>query len=226
MASIIDFPATLTPQAATVQDVRQSRSGGRSVSGAEQIVETDAGYWRMSLVFDIRRTTKIVLWRALRAKLRGRANILRCGPFDCARSAGRLELGPAHGVDALHSDLAPFSDETPYVSAMTDAVLSTAAVVRARTIVATVAGATARIEAGVYFSIADRLHIIEDAEVSGGSATITFWPPLRAAADAGTVVEFDHPRGLWRVADDETGQLALQALRMSSVQLDLVEASP
>lgn len=226
MATIVDFPATLTPQAVTIHDVRLSRSGGRSMAGAEQIVETDAGYWRMSLVLDIRRTTNILLWRALRTKLRGRANTLRCGPFDCGRSPGRLELGPSHVTEARHSDLAPFSDDTPYVSTMTSGLLSAAAVIRATTITVAVSGAVSRIEAGVYFSIGDRMHIIEEATVAGGTATLTFWPGLRAPYDAGTPVEFDHPRGLWKPVDDDTGLLALQMLRQSQVQLDLVEASP
>lgn len=62
--------------------------------------------------------------------------------------------------------------------------------------------------AGDYFSIGNKLYCITQAPVNatGGNATISFEPPLRANASPGSTVNFATPRVEMRLAGGDGGQ--------------------
>ena len=56
-----------------------------------------------------------------------------------------------------------------------------------------------------------------------GNATITVWPSLREATTDGEVIILNNPRGLFRLASNDSSMLSTET-RLSSVSLQIVEA--
>lgn len=209
----------------------RTRSGGVALSGAEQVVASSAGRWKATLgAIAIRNSDQIRVWRALQGSLEGRVGVIAVPLCDCARAPWPVVDGkPVRMRPPLpHSDDALFSDGTGYWQG----VIASAVTVDAKR------GATTlflRIDAGnalqgaEHFSIDDRLYRIKaiDSEGTIGlgalSYTVRIWPPLRAAAPAGTALNFDQPVCRMRLASDDAMDLALDLNRFSNPTVSFVE---
>lgn len=241
-ASEIQFPhKKLRAARVTFHPHLVSRSGGVSISGAEQIVATSAGRWGATLQFEVgqrfgrdgfsspRDADTILVWRALLAKLEGRTNILKIGPYDGLNAPAGV-AGTSYGGLTAHSDTAPFSDASHYAQAQTPAAVAAAYAVGATTVyVNMLAGHEP--EPGQYFSVFDRMFLIKAAAetTTADKWELTVWPPAREAVTAAQVAvalpaEFDEPQCKMRFAQDGTGQLQLEQLYRASPSLELVEA--
>jgi hypothetical protein len=77
----------------------------------------------------------------------------------------------------------------------------------------------------MYFTIGNRLYLIGTVSTTGFPRrfTVTFAPGLRVDADIDDVVEFSNARCLMRLASDNEGQMDLDWLRFSDLQLNFVE---
>ncbi|MCA0401285.1 MAG: hypothetical protein LCH38_10775 [Proteobacteria bacterium] len=223
--SVIYWPANLKPLDVTLGEAGRAVSGGRTLSGVERLTQSDAGFWRMSLTFQLRKSAHILTWRAVLAQLGGRAGRIIVPAFDCARSPGATDFRlPALSVP--HSDGAPFSDGSHYLGRAYNVSFAAALPARATAGVLVLHDTPhAAPWPGMYFSVGDRLHIVRTAgPVSGGQCAITFSPPLRAPAGPASVIRFDGARGTFRLAEDEGGIATLARLQAADLTVNFVEA--
>lgn len=225
MTTIVEFPGELfRPSSIEPIPVFQNRSGGRMLTGIEDVVATDAGYWGLRLTFPIVKDAARRLWRGVRHQLEGRANILRIGLFECrTQPALQHPLGRQLLEPVPHDDDAFFDDDTGWQGQAIEAFLSAAIAARATTATIAVSDVWTFLP-GHYFSIDDRLYIAKSvAWVDDDLLRVKFWPPARVAHPAAAPVEFDEPRGLFRLSDDGSGALAWAPASLTAVSLDLVE---
>lgn len=221
------WPRALCPLDFTIHPQATVKTGGRTMTGVEQIVASGAMFWRASFSFRVRSRDNILLWRAIQAKLRGRENVLRMGPFDFGRGPARIEGGSGLPTTVTHSDFATFDDLSEYEQSFTDARVSVVAAARDTTLTATVTGYTSAIQPGQFVSIDDRLYLLESVSTpSAGVRTLGIYPGLRSAAGVGTKIDFDRPLGRWRIASEDSGEMSLDMLKLSVVSINLVEALP
>lgn len=217
-----------------------SRSGGVSVEGSEQVVVSSAGRWEATLSYEVgvglgmidaqsRDRDTVLAWRAILALLEGRGNTLIIGPHDEPNAPAGI-AGTAYGGLVPHSDGATFSDASQYEQPETPARLAAAVAVGVTSLqVAMLAGHAP--EAGQYFSVGDRLHLIKSAAADAAVAdrfTLSFWPPARDAWSAAQVarevpVEFDRPQCRMKMATDGTGRLDLRIRYRGAPSVELVE---
>jgi hypothetical protein len=226
----ISLPPILIPSRTMFIQENASRSGGVSITGAEQVVVSGGGRWRAQLSFPVGREEWVLSWRALIARLQGRARTVLVTPFDAYAPAdinGRrlppIEGAPIESNDGglLFSDTSAFGqDEATYVTLAANASLGATRI--------TVTGAASWMvpRPGQYFGIGENLYMAElvyQASVST-TWTIDFSPRLRAAAVTGARIITDRPMCTMRLADDKAGELALDYSRWGAGVLDLVEA--
>lgn len=219
-----------------------SQSGGVSVTGIEQVVQSSAGRWTATLQFEVgsrfsridadsRDADSVLCWRAIQALLEGRSNVLKIGPYDDLNIPSAI-AGTSYGGDVDHSDDTTFDDGADYEQDETPAQVAAAITVGDTTItVDMLAGHSP--EPGQYFSVDDRMYLIKSAAESDTVAdrwALTVWPPARAAVTStqvtnGLAADFDHPQVKMRLAQDSTGQLTMRQLYRASPSFDLVEAN-
>lgn len=234
----LPWPTVLVPSSESWRLEGGSRSGGRSLTGAEQVVVGPSARWRATLTIPVHTPAKVLAFRALLAALDGRAGTVLVGPIEVTRApwfidpltGGRI----TYRRGARDAAIDPAYDTNPDTSADLDFRVSGAAALNATALtIQRVRGGL--LLPGMKFSIADRMHVItalttlDPADPATGLAVpgtigIQFRPWLRAAAPAGGLIEFGTPRCVMRLASDDTGALELQLSRYGSVTLDLVEA--
>jgi hypothetical protein len=130
----------------------------------------------------------------------------------------------------------PFSDDTLWDDAVAwdqcevEAAVTTAAVLRAIEITFSIAGPKPLV-GGEFFSILHggnlgwRMYeVIKVVSQAGGSATVKFRPPLRAAVATDTPLNFDTPRVVCRSSGDTAA--LLEMLRFGKGQAAFVECFP
>ena len=151
------------------------------------------------------------MFRAISTLLEGRLGSILV-PLCYAYQPKVNVVGP--GEDPLHaqvphSDDALFADGSGYVGRVNSVALVGALPARAisANIVISFGG---EIEPGQHFSIGERLYRVRTINYTDAThATITFRPPLREAAGAGAVVDFDDPVCRMRLATDNAMDLEL-----------------
>lgn len=200
-----------------------SRSGGRTISGIEQVVQSSSEFWIASIGFKIRNGKQILAYRALQARQWGRAAewIIPA----CPQPSVPLEppLADYSWSDDWSEDFS-IGPAPTIVPPGEGALITTLAARGARSVTMEFQDATFTPLPGMFFSIGDRLYSIGTVTPSGvRTFTVTFAPGLRAAAPVDAVVEFSSPRCLMRLATDDEGQLDLEQLRMSEQKLNFVE---
>ena len=210
----------LRPQNVSFDPAPRSLAGPASVSGATQVVSSDAGIWKATFGNVIIRNRQHVLaFRALGVLLEGRLNpvlVPRCGDYQPKPATGWSEGVP-------HSDGTPFSDGALYQGTAIDVVAATGAPARAVSLDVTI-GNAGLIEPGQDFSIGERMYRVKRADyTSPTTATLKFWPVLREAVPAGAVLNFDSPVCRMRLADDGQMDLELQLRRFGQPSVQFVE---
>lgn len=197
---------------------RRTISGGISLSGEEDVIETDGG-GRVFAEFAngplLQREDQLA-WRAIGTQF-GAGTVPIIVPF-CDK------LHQPYGNEHLvpHSDDTPFSDDSEYEGGGPTATVTTAAALRATSLDISITAAQPLI-GGEWFSI---LHPVKDwrayniATVEG--STITFRPPLREAVAAGTELDFAEPKCLMRV--DGRPMRRLELGRYGEASIRFVEA--
>lgn len=202
--------------------VARSLSGPSSVNGSSQVVASDAGIWKATLGGVIVKSRHEVLcFRAIAAILDGRVNpilIPLCRAYQ-PTPADYADLA----TPVPHDDASLHDDDTGYVGSATVVSLANDAAARAVTADITITHA-GTVEPGQHFSIGERLYRIRTISYSSPTAaTITFRPPLRAAAPAGQELNFDDPAARMRLATDGEMDLYLEGRRFATPTVNLVE---
>jgi hypothetical protein len=205
-------------------------SGGRTISGAEPKARLDGGGVWIAGMGDVQVSSadQVRCWEALSAVLDGGATPV---VMTCRRE--RFTPWPGSVTDpyeATHSDDAPFSDGSVYVSDVVLASVYEAAALRATTLkIAIAAGAALR--GGEYFSIehetfSHRMYKIGGVVEGSGYTELTIRPPLREAVAAGTRVEFDNPKCVMQLATPDAMDLPLDMRFHGQASPKFVESFP
>lgn len=210
----------LRPQNVAFDIAPRSLAGPSSVSGFSQVVASDAGIWKArfgSVIVNSR--DRVLAWRAIDALLEGRLNpilVPLCRAYQPV---------PDDFVDddVPHSDDAPFDDETEYDGSVISVLLAADMAVRA------VSGSVnieyaGTLQPGQHFSLGERLYRLRSVTYTGAdTADITFRPPLREAATAGSILEFDNPVCRMRLASDQEMNLELAGRRRAAPTVNFIE---
>ncbi|MGV8951191.1 MAG: hypothetical protein ACOH2M_08805 [Cypionkella sp.] len=222
----INWPSAVFPRSAMFHPENQSKSGGVSLTGSEQVTISNSGRWRAKATSPIMTEQSVLAWRAFVSLMEGRAGTVLVPKWDnysIRDMNGRQfsEVGGATYEDGtLNFDLSEFGQ-----SDLTHATLAASAALNAtRLSVSVTDGAGPR--PGQYISIGQRLYMVQLAweEDEGDPLQLQIWPRLRSAAASGARVVLDRPQCLMRFANDQTGELELDYGRWGSGGLDMVEA--
>lgn len=222
------WPRCLVPSSEVWRLSGGNRGGGQALDGTEEVVAGASPYWRATRTVPVRTREQILAYRAMIAGLDGRAGTLQVGPWDFPRVPWATDpygrrvtpsLDRRRGLDAT-----AYADPEARIDALVAAVL-------AKGVARNGTSATIRmvrggvVEAGLYFGLDDRLHIVTAAEETIGADTeITFRPWSRDRVVTGAPVNFVTPKCRMRLANDDTGALELQLARFGTITIELVEA--
>lgn len=226
----IGWPAILAPRTASWMLENASRSGGASITGAEQVTASASSRWRASMTIPLVREEWILSFRALVASLDGRAGEVEVPMFDVftPRDINGRRLSPIGGAPFGDLDGGLLLHDTSALgqTEYTHATLAANAALRATGITLTASPNWTVPRPGQYFGIGARLYIARDVyRANDGDAwTVDFRPGLRAAALAGARVIVDRPVCTMRLASDDTGALDLEFARYGQATLEMVEA--
>lgn len=217
----IRWPVAVLPPRHVMFDIAsRTLAGPASVSGRTQVAASDAGVWKATFGNVLVRGADAVLtFRAIANLLEGRLGSILvplCRGYQPVLAAELYEPVP-------HDDDALFDDDSGYVGSTVEAELASGAAARA--VSATIDIAYGGIlQPGQHFSIGERLYRLRTVVYSGEStAAITFRPPLRESASAGTRLEFDEPVVRMRLASDAEMDLELQLRRFGNPTVSFIE---
>lgn len=223
----MDWPAEVFPATSLFHPENQSRSGGLSLTGSEQVTVSNAGRWRARLVMPVLTDDSVLAWRAFVSMMEGRVGTALVPKWDnySVRDMNGRELSevPIASYDGgvLNFDLTGLGQSNDQVHAQLAAPVALGAT---RISITVNDGDGPR--PGQYLGIADRLYMVQAAwEVTeGGPLQLQIWPRARAATPAATRVILDRPVCLMRFASDQTGELELDMGRWGAPGLEMVEA--
>jgi hypothetical protein len=216
--SIIDWPASLVPRHIDIRPPSKTVGLNTSLSEFSQAVPAIRPPFGITMEFDWLHGSDILAYRALRAALEGRANLVRVPIFDMWHWANDTALGAG---EAAHSDGSGFSDGALYLVDDLDGV-AVSGVQGDRTITADFGDYGELLEAGLYFGLGDHCYIATQVSWEGTVATIRFSPSLRT--DYTEELLRLKPVMICRLSDDNGGQMRLQNMRHGAPTLDLTEA--
>lgn len=218
---IVEWPhPKLSPRLINLRIVEQTRSSGESITGFEQVAEGITQRWAFTLEFNNLKREVIPSYRAMLARLRGRANVLRVPVFD-------RHFWPADALLGLgrvpHSDGTPFSDDAEYLTTDVEG-LTVTATKGSKSITVDFEGYGQAFDGGLYFGVEDETYIATSVLWSGSVATIEFEPALRQDH---TAARFRlRPRLIMRKKADAGGELALERGIIGAPSLELEEILP
>jgi hypothetical protein len=223
MATVLWPFEVLMPQHISVDIASRSLSGAVAISGAVQVVSSDAGIWKVTYqevaVVD---RARILAWRGISGLLEGRLNPILV-PVTRFYQPAWIEDENGDVEPIPHSDGAFFGDGSGYVGSVNSVTLAGSVAARATTANISIAyGGT--LEPGQHFSLGERLYRVRSVTyTSDTAATITFRPPLREAASLGDRLEFDAPICRMKLAVDNAMDLPLEIGRWSFPTVNFVE---
>ena len=196
---------------------RRTVSGGMSVAGDEDVIETDGGgrwFAQFSNGPLMERETTLA-WRAL-------TTLLGSGATPCIVPFCDLMHQPyGHEHEVPHSDGSPLGDGAEYEGGGPVASAVASASLRATSLQITLSSAVPLI-GGETFSINHPTRGWRAYRVTTVDGdTITFRPPLREAVEAGEAIDFANPRCVMRV--DGRPPQALSIGRYGEASIRFVE---
>lgn len=220
----VTWPTTLPFQSVMFARKNLSRSGGLTLSGIEQVVQSSMDFWEASVSLKIRKGSQALAYRAMQAQNWGRTGewiIPVCTNFHVPATPPPADFSWADDwADDFSNGPIP-----PIIPPGEGALTTVEALKGDRILTFQFIDTTFIPEPGMYFSIGNRLYLIGTVGYAGiiRTYTATFVPALRADADVETVVEFSRPRCLMKLTSDDTGKMDLDMLRFATIQLNFVE---
>lgn len=225
---IIDLPCGLFGPLVSdwILNVR-GRAGNDSVTGNGQVVYGNAARWEATLDLSGFGRERQLAWAAIRAKLRGRVNLLRVCVCDRWRPK-YSELGLSDEDIALirgdgipHSDDTLFSDGTGYGYAPT-IVLEADIGAGSESITVDATSVNDALQPGHWFSIDDWLYQVSGMDGDMDDRTYYFEPALRRAATAGMEISLEAST-IMAFQTDMEGRMARELGKHGNTQIQLVE---
>ena len=164
---IESFPYLLVPERVTFAKAMSSRSGGRSITGSQQVVSSGGGgFWRASLTMPVFGETRSLAYRALYAALDGMAGEIL---VPCMTKWRPRDLNGAErhwssaGGELLGGSGFSFADNTG-LGQTEDVMMRTAAAAAVRSTQLLVAHPhVSMLRPGHYFGIGNRLYLVAKA---------------------------------------------------------------
>ncbi|MBM3654319.1 MAG: hypothetical protein FJX06_16120 [Alphaproteobacteria bacterium] len=214
---VMRWPQNIIPvRHVTLSRERAIVTGPPPIAGAAQRVTSPGATWRLTYEGVLAREASLATLRAVLARIEGRAQPIYVGPYDYA-------FGPVKRAGAVSPIFYTsagghiFSTGYRFVSSISDCTLAADAS-RGATEISLSNSPSAPLQAGDYFELAGRLHIIE--ELVGADARI--WPRLRASYTTGQKIEIADPR--MRAYLDGEATIQMQYGRWGETTLQFVEA--
>lgn len=221
---IYDWPhPALSPLITDLRLIEQTKSAGESLTGFEQVGEGITQRWAITLEFNTLKREAILPYRALLAKLRGRANAVRVPISDrrlwpADEAIGIINVPSRNDPWRLLSDGTTVADIPGITLAGAKGAKSVAVNFASLTNPALI------IFPGHYFGVGDDLHIITDISWAGSVGTISFEQGFRRVHTA-SALKF-RPKLNCRKAADQSGSHPLELGIKMAPTLDLIEILP
>ena len=231
-ADVVWPTAVLPARSGRPQIVSATVGGGRAMSGLEQAVASDAGYFAMKMVVPVSKNAQVKAWNALEAILGGRSGTALIPALDCKRAPWPIVGGVAltdfgdipfsdDALEALFDDDAGFSDPV-IVAALESSILAGGLVATIRM------SAGADLEAGMHFSAKERLFRIARIVSSSADGDDKLWSvrlalPAREPLAAGTILDFSCPMFRAVLASDGEMALDLDLMKFGTATINWVE---
>lgn len=232
LPELLYFPETLARDQRISWELQSKiLTGGRTLSGVQTITSIDGGgFWTCAMgSVQVSTPSHVRAWRAISGRMDGGAT-----PIVLTNRDEIVAPWPTAGTytayQAAHDDDASFSDGSVYVSNQIVASVYSGADLRATSLTLQFT-AGAALQGGEYFSIehqtfSHRLYRVVSVDTSGSNPVVTIRPPLREAVTAGTVVDFDNPKCVMRLATPDAMDLMLERRIFGQVDVRWVEAFP
>ena len=217
----------LAPRKVLPEPVYATESGGRSITAAEQIISSDAGYWQIVLdEIPLASPDQKRVWRAISVKLEGRLNTIAVPIYDQDIAPyPTIAAGPDSNIP--FSDASLFSDATGFGQDIITATINAAVALNAVSVPINVTQG-GDLEIGMHFSVLNRLYRIKEITSTIGTVTtVKVWPNVREAMLSGAEANFDDPRCLCRLATDGEMQSGIDDYAGRTLaRVNFVEALP
>jgi hypothetical protein len=244
------WPDNLAPMNMTATIDRPVFKGPKPLDGREQVVSSSAGGWLISYegipVYGDKFRQFRSIWTAIGAFARPIYVKPEFSPNMLAKrngispdvayfdQTGQLKNMLYWGANELlwgtseplfwgndATDWSEFQDGATFTQSTGDCYLLTAAA-RGDVLISVENSTASSVEAGDYFEINGRLHVVHGID----GDTWSIWPPLRSAYDAGTQLEIDDPRMVaYLVTDSRALSQSVEFGRISRVSVDFIEAN-
>lgn len=228
---IVDWPGNIIPVAQGVPYLEQNAaSGGRSLSGTERIIITNAGRWRWSVRLFLGTVEQVRAWRGVMALVQGRGNPIMVPYFDQT-----TDLAAVNGERAARTSITAGIMYTESGDNVThdDGTLLSDTVMPARATLTKGAGQSVvrlqfssglSCDPGDFFSTARRMYQVRDVQnVTGNVYDLTISPPLREKLLVNQEVSFDRILCQMRLEDDSAAAAMQDPAFMGDISLDFVE---
>ena len=191
----ITYPSTPKPQSMSWRLLMPAQTNVSDWTGRRQTIASGRGWWEAQITLPpIAGTTRINAWRSFIAKSRGAANDFEV-PVD------PTEQSVSRGTVLVRG------------GGQTGRTLSTDGWT----------GTTTALLAGQYVTVNKQLlQLTENVTPSGGIATLTFEPPLRAAPADNLAIEYRNPFCLMYMVEEPT--LSVETGYVYSLSLNLRES--
>lgn len=220
--TVIDLPCSFTPLVSDwIINVR-GKSAGDGVTGTGQVAYGAQPRWEAQLNIAGFRRDQVLAWRAIRAKMRGRLNVLRVCVCDMHR-ASWAELGLTYYRDGIpHDDETLHEDDAGYAQ---DPVIVVVDAVEAGAEEITVDASSVNnaLQPGQWFSIDDWPYQVTGMwEADDDLTTFSFEPPLRRAVPANSEITL-RATALMVFVEDLEGRMPLDLGKRGTATLNLIE---
>ena len=228
MPEIIEWPGNLViTDRGHPQLISNTRSGGRALSGSEQIVAPTVRIWNWKIQVEIFRADHLRALSVMLDSLDGRYGYLRINMCDTSRVTRRM-MGavPYSGPGVPHDDGAYFSDGAGYD--LTNGVSNPAAAGNANDTTLAIDFGDVPMIGGAPFSINGWLYRIQyiedpaDLDAPGTIRTVRILPPLRSDVTPDDEIHW-RADVIWRLTTDDQGQAFLRLGKFGTVTIDLTE---
>lgn len=153
----IPFPYALAPSGAVFMKATASRSGGRSLTGSEQVISTaGGGFWKASLSVPVHGEIGVLSYRALYASVDGSAGEILVPCFNRWRPRD-MNGSEMHWASAAGTG---FADNTGWGQTETVLMRTSAPAALRATSLAISHPHVPMLRPGHYFGIGERLHLV------------------------------------------------------------------
>lgn len=218
----------------------RGKSAGDGVTGAGQVIIGNQPRWEATLNIAGFKQHRVLSWRAFRAKMRGRINVVRVCVCDHWRPT-LAQLGiPLEDILAMRGQGIPYAQElvegteesgdlNPYHSDGTghayapNLVATDEYLAGAESLEINAAAINDTLLPGHFFSHDDWLYQITGVSGPVSARVYEFEPPLRRAIPEGAEISVGEATCLMAFIDDTQGRMPLQYGRSGDAQIQLVE---